>query len=161
MHTWLRRARAAVGMGFAWAVAGALVGGLFELVDNVLPGVFPFIRRVDMWPQTLAIPGFLGGILFSLVLGIVGRRRRFAELSLPQFAAWGAVAGALLGGYALANGAPAYFIGIATLGSAIAAPGSLALARMAEKRDLLNAREDTITARFVESEAREALEDKN
>jgi len=71
------------------------------------------------------------------------------------------VAGTLLGGYALANGAPAYFIGIATLGSAIAAPGSLALARMAEKRDLLNGREDTITARFVESEAREALEDKN
>ena len=71
------------------------------------------------------------------------------------------MAGALLGGYALANGAPAYFIGIATLGSAIAAPGSLAVARMAEKRDLLNAREDAIEARFVESEALEALDDKD
>ncbi len=43
-----------------------------------------------------AVPGFVGGALFSLVLGVAGRHRRFEELSLPRFAAWGAVGGVLL-----------------------------------------------------------------
>jgi len=30
----------------------------------------------------------VGGALFSTVLGIAGRRRRFDELSLPRCAAW-------------------------------------------------------------------------
>jgi len=134
---WLRRIRAAFGMGLAWAAAGAVVGGLFEAIDNVLPGALPFIARVDMWPQTLAIPGFLGGVVFSGVLAIAGSHRRFGELSPLRFAAWGAVAGLLLGGLALAAGAPAFFIAITTLWSALAAAGSLALASMAEKRELL------------------------
>jgi hypothetical protein len=139
MRTWPRRIRAAFGMGLAWAIAGAAVGGLFEAIDNVLPGALPFISRVDMWPQTLAIPGFLGGVVFSAVLAIAGSRRRFSELSLPRFAAWGTVAGVLLGGLGMALGAPAIFMGIMALGSAITASGSLVLARMAEKRELLKA----------------------
>jgi len=139
MKRWLRRLRGALGMGLAWALGGALVGGLFELIDNVLPGALPWISRVDMWPQTLAIPGFIGGVVFSVVLGVVGNQRRFGELSLPRFAAWGAAAGVLLGGLAMALGAPAIFLGIMTIGSATAAAGSLALARMAESRELLNA----------------------
>jgi hypothetical protein len=133
-------------MGLAWAIAGATVGGVFEAIDNVLPGALPFIARIDMWPQTLAIPGFLGGVVFSVVLAIAGSRRRFRELSLPRFAAWGAVAGLLLGGLAVAAGAPVLFIGITTLFSATAAAGSLALARMAEKRELLDAGEDAAEA---------------
>jgi hypothetical protein len=138
MKNWLRRIRGALGMGLAWALAGMLVGGLFELIDNVLPGALPFITRVDMWPQTLAIPGFLGGVVFAIVLGIAGSRRRFSELSVPRFAAWGAVAGAVLGGWAVSKGAPILFLGIATVGSTILASGSLALARVAERRALLS-----------------------
>lgn len=134
MRSSLRRIRGALGMGLVWAVGGALVGGLIELIDNVLPGALPWISRVDMWPQTLAIPGFLGGVVFAAVLGIAGGRRRFGELSFARFAAWGALAGLLLGGVAMAVGAPAFFLGITTLASAVAASGSLALARMAEKR---------------------------
>ena len=136
MRNWLRRIRAALGMGLIWAAGGAGVGGVLELIDNLFPGALSFIAKVDMWPQLLAIPGFFGGVVFAMMLGIVGRRRRFDELSFPRFAAWGAAAGLLLGSLAVTIGAPAAFIGITTLGSAIAAAGSLALARIAEKREL-------------------------
>ena len=49
-----------------------------------------------MWPQTLAIPGFLSGLIFSGVLSMTEGRWRFEDLSLPRVGAWGAVAGALI-----------------------------------------------------------------
>jgi hypothetical protein len=153
MTKWLKRVRGVFGMGLAWAVGGALVGGLIELIDNILPGALPMASLVDMWPQTLAIPGFLGGVVFAVVLGIVGSRRRFGALSLPRFAAWGAVAGLLLGGLGVWAGAPLYFLGITTLGSVIAASGSLVLARMAERRELLNAGEDAAALGVAGGEA--------
>lgn len=148
-------------MGLAWAVGGMLVGGLFELIDNVLPGALPFISRIDMWPQTLAIPFFLGGVIFSVVLAIAASRRRFGELSLPRFATFGAVAGLLLGGIGMSKGAPLLFLGITTFASAIAASGSLVLARMAEKRDLLNSGEDVSDVGLAEGEVKELLGDRD
>jgi hypothetical protein len=144
-------------MGLLWAAGGAGVGGVIELLDNVLPGGLAMASAVDMWPQTLAIPFFLGGVLFSVVLGIAGRRRRFDELSLPQFTAWGAVAGLLLGLRAVTAGAPVIALGITTLGSAIAAAASLALARRSEDRELLAAGADVADAGLTEAEARELL----
>jgi hypothetical protein len=126
-------------MGVAWAIGGALVGGLIELIDNVLPGALPFARGVDMWPQTLAIPGFLGGVIFGVVLMIAARRRRFSELSVSRFAALGAGAGILLGGIGVSNGLPVAVLGITTVGGALAAAGSLMLARVAERRDAVDA----------------------
>ena len=157
MQKLLRRIRGAVGMGLIWAAGGAGIGMLIELMANVLPGGLPMASAVDMWPQTLAVVGFLGGAVFATVLGIAGGRRRFDELSLPRFAAWGAVAGLLLGVLAVAMGADAVFIGITTVGSAIAAAGSLALARMAEGRGLLDAGADVAEVRLTEGEAQELL----
>jgi hypothetical protein len=139
VKTWLRRIRAVVGMGLIWAVGGLFLGGLIELLDNVLPAAHPFTRLIDMWPQTLAILAFRRGVLFAVVLGIVGGRRRFEEFSLSEFAAWGAAAGLVLGAVAMALGAGVVFAGITTLLSAIAGAGSLVLARMAESRGLLGA----------------------
>jgi len=129
-------------MGLTWAGAGALVGGLMEAIANFVPS----LNAVDMWIPLFVIPGFVGGVLFSVVLGIAGRNRRFDELSLPRFAAWGAVPGLLFGlfsfgidGYhgtwwsalrvALAVGAPAL------LGAATAA-ATLAIARKAAGKEL-------------------------
>jgi hypothetical protein len=134
----LRRARAVLGMGLVWAAGGFGVGGMIELLDNVLPGGLDMASAVDMWPQTLAIPGFLGGVVFGVVLGIAGARHRFDELSLPRFAAWGAVAGLLLGGLAIMLGAPLGVIAITALASTIAASGSLVLARFAERPDRIH-----------------------
>ncbi|QJR37220.1 hypothetical protein [Gemmatimonas groenlandica] len=129
MPIWLKRVRATLGMGVLWAVGGIGVGGLIELLDNVLPGGLAMASKVDMWPQTLAIPGFIGGVIFAVVLMIAARRQRFDELSLPTFAAMGAVAGLALGAIAMAIGAPVMFLGIMTVAGTAAATGSLLLAR--------------------------------
>lgn len=141
MKRWLRRIRGAVGMGLVWAIAWAVVGG------GVMEGIVdPHGKILDMWPQTLAIPGFLGGVVFSVVLWMSEGRRRFDELSLPRFGALGGLVGLLLGGLAVGAGAAsgvlplwlraAVIIGPVTLLGAVSASGSLALARMAERREL-------------------------
>ena len=135
MNNLLRRLRGAIGMGIFWALGGAFLGGLIELLDNI--GVaWRWIDGVDMWIPLLAIPGFFGGIAFSLVLGIAGHHRKFEELSLLKFTAWGAISGLILGGIALALGIniPVLFVLTApALFCASAATGTLALARMGER----------------------------
>lgn len=93
MKKWLKRIRGAIGMGLTWAVGGWLVGVAIEVIHNVWPN--PLGSLVDIWPATLAYPAFLGGVVFSTVLAIAGRRHRFDELSLARFAAWGALGGLL------------------------------------------------------------------
>jgi hypothetical protein len=168
MNKWRRRVRGALGLGLIWAAGGALVGFGIELIHNVWPN--PLGSLVDIWPAALAMPAFCGGVAFSVVLGIAGRRRRFDELSLPGFAAWGAVAGLLVSlipaamvalRLASAN-APLWQITAALAaplipGIAFAAAGSLALARMAEDRELLVAARDVADAGLTDDEARELL----
>lgn len=153
MKQWLRRIRGALGMGLTWAVGWALVGVLIGVTSKLLPGLpwDSFFEVFDAPLPALAIPGFFGGVLFSTVLGIAGRRRRFDELSLPRFVACGAVAGLLLSLVPAAlvtvglasvgrQGVDLWQItaaisGPLTLLSAVSAAGSLALARIAEKRE--------------------------
>ena len=148
MKRWLRRLRGAIGLGLTWAVAGFGGGMVIELVWNVWPG-FPLGPMADIWPMALAVPGFMGGAAFSAVLGIAGRNRRFDELSLPRFAAWGALGGVALGGLLMAIGLgaavpsllvrSALIMGPLALGTAVAASGSLLVARLAEP-DLIEER---------------------
>lgn len=168
MKTLLRRIRGALGMGLTWAVAGFCAGGGIELIHNIWPN--PLGSAVDIWPATLAIPGLFGGVAFSVLLGIAGRRRRFDELSLPLFAAWGALGGLLVSlmpaliitlgilnpGVALWRLTAALAVPFA-LGGAIAAAGSLALARMADDRALLDAGRDVADVGLTREEARELL----
>ncbi len=136
---WWKRARAAMVMGVLWAGGGFAIGGLIELLDNVLPGGLSFASRVDMWPQTLAIPGFIGGLIFAVIVMVAGGHSHFHALSLRRFAGWGALAGSLLGVLALGMGAPLAFIGITASVGAIGGTVSLLLARMANRRELLGA----------------------
>ena len=142
MKSWLRRLRGAVGMGLTWAIAWAVVGG------GIMEGIVdPHGRILDMWPQTLAIPGFIGGVVFAGMLWAAEGRRRFDELSLPRFGALGALVGVVLGGLAVAAGAAsgvgalwlraAVIVAPVTLLSAASATGSLALARKAQQREAL------------------------
>ncbi len=120
-----------------------------------------------MWPQTLAIPGFLGGAVFSVVLWIANGRRRFDELSLSRFGALGAVTGLLLGALVVAAGAGSgalplglravVIIAPVTLMSALSAAGSLALARMAKEQALPDPGADVADVELTGGEARERL----
>jgi hypothetical protein len=147
--SWLRRIRGAIGMGVTWAIAWGLFGlliGLTSLVTPFLPWD-TFFKYFDAPLPALAMPGFFGGMIFSVVLGTVARNRRFNELSMKKFTAWGALGGALLSlvpvtlvTTGLATPAPWLDIWLATaviapplilLGAGSAA-GSLAIARKGE-----------------------------
>ena len=173
MKKWLRRIRGAAGMGVTWAAGWALAGVLIGVTSTLLPGLpwDSFFEVFDAPLPALAIPGFFGGVFFSMVLGIAGRRRRFSELSLPRFAAWGAVGGLLLilfpfalvaVGLASREGSDvgAWEI-IAAIGgpfillSTVSASGSLMLARMGEDRELLEASKDVAEVGIAGGEAQE------
>ncbi|MEJ2540806.1 MAG: hypothetical protein P8188_12690 [Gemmatimonadota bacterium] len=159
MRGWTRRIRGALGLGLTWALGWAGIGLLIELITEFVPGWNGAL--VDMWPQTLAVPGFMGGAAFSLVLGIAGRRRRFDELSLPGFAAWGALGGLLVSGSIVASSGvtvPALIVsGVVTLLCAGSAVGTLALARLADDRELLAAGGDVAQVGLTDGESRELL----
>lgn len=150
MSTWLRRSRAALATGVTWAITWA-IGGILIGVSSVLFPSLPwwdaFFAFFDAPLPMLAIPGFVGGLLFSGVLRVAGRRHRFHDLSLPRFAAWGALGGLLVAlvpaalvGLGLATLAEGLGVGALVLAlagplmlfSAVSAAGSLALARKGE-----------------------------
>lgn len=152
MRSWLRRIRAALGMGLIWGVGWAIVGG--AIMEGI---VDPHGKILDMWPQTLAIPGFLCGAVFSVILGIAARGRKFEELSLPRFGALGAGTGLLLGVLAAATGPAslplwlraAVVITPLTILSAASATASLAVARLGERRGLRAAGTDDADVRLT------------
>jgi len=142
MKKWLRRLRGAVVMGLTWAVGWTLFGMFGVVLTYTL---FPDLPDIfDVWIPVFAYPGFLAGVGFSVVLRAVEGRRRFEELSLPRFAAFGAVGGFLVGALATALGvghapgaALAAILGATTLLGAASASGTLALARKGDDRALL------------------------
>ena len=147
MMQWGRRVRGALVMGVMWALVWAPVALLLGILV-----IDPDNSMDEMWPVVGALPGFVGGVVFSIVLAIAARRRRFDELSVPRFAAWGALAGFIVGMLPFVLGTPTSavplwqlalaIVGAITLLCAASAAGSLALARMGERRE----RGDTLTA---------------
>jgi hypothetical protein len=138
MKKWLRRIRGAIGMGLTWAAGWTVVGMLgvvvfYSLFPNV-PDVF------DVWIPVFAYPGFLAGVGFSVILRVAEGHRRFDELSLPRFAAWGVVGGLLVGALVAAMllgsvppTALAAIMGTTALLGAGSAAGTLALAGREDK----------------------------
>src|SRR5262245_3342385 len=79
LMNWIRRIRGAIGMGVTWAVLWGFAGVLLAAVNSVMPGLGWFFRIFDAPAPALALPGLVGGTLFSIVLGIVARGRKFSE----------------------------------------------------------------------------------
>ena len=143
MKKWLQRIRGALGMGLTWAVGWLGTLTIIEVATWGFGG--PLVGNLVIF----AAGGFVAGTAFSVALGIAGGRRRFDEMSLPRFAAWGAVGGLVTSGLLLAiYPGPllsSMIVGsIVTLLSAGSAAGSLALARRAEDRELLEAGEEAL-----------------
>lgn len=137
MKTWLRKLRGAIGLGLTWGLSWFAAGMVLLLIVGPDAADVPF-------PMGFGLLGFLAGVTFSGILGLVAGRRRFEELSVTQFAIWGGGAGVLFAGL---------FTGVAQLGlrgfmvlgpvlgvaGAACAAGTLALARLAEGGDQLEA----------------------
>lgn len=153
MTSLLKRIRGAIGLGLTWAV----VWGMFGAVLGTIMGFPEFGFDVALffaWRD--AGLGFVGGTMFASVLRLTEGRRRFDELRLPRFAAWGGLGGMLIGtGYIGAwwlmtgigpDAATVQWLATPILLGAVSASGSLALARVADDRQLLEegAKTDTI-----------------
>ena len=94
MKKWLKRIRGAIGMGLTWAAAWGGVSAIIGLFSGggfsgALFGAFVLVVG-------FGVIGFVAGAGFSVVLGLAEGRRRFDQMSLPRFAAWGALGGLLL-----------------------------------------------------------------
>lgn len=136
MKRWLQRLRGTIGMGLTWSLGWFVAGGVFRLIVGPGTDDVPF-------PIRFGLVGFLAGVTFSGVLGVVERRRGFDELSLPRFAGWGALAGLVLfGAFALTagpGGEPLFLAPLFAIAAAGSATGTLAVARRAGARESLDA----------------------
>lgn len=159
MSAWLRRVRGVLGMGVIWAIGGLGVAAVIEGADNVTPGGIPAIHVIDMWPPVLLVAGFVGGVVFGILLGIVGARRRFESFSLPAFTALGAATGVLLAGVVAATGGPMLAAAVALVSGTIGGAASLVVARVAERRGLLRGAAAAEQARLADREAHDMLRD--
>ncbi len=161
MKRWLKRIRGALGMGLAWAAVWTGVGAIVGVVAWVL-GLDP-ASGIAEGAAVGVIMGFVAGAAFSTVLGITEGRRRFDEMSLPRFAAWGAVGSFLLALPLLLLSDPLALdwvfgiSGVVALLGAGSAAGSLALARRADDRELLEHGADVADIGLTEEEKREPL----
>ena len=88
MRKWLRRIRGAIGMGLTWGAAWSAVG-------SVPRWIFGINTDVPI-PLVLGALAFFAGVIFSTFLALIEGRRRFDQMSLRRFAAWGALSGLLL-----------------------------------------------------------------
>jgi hypothetical protein len=162
MEKWLRRIRGAIGMGLTWALAW-FSAGMVLLVIGLLFGVTADVP----FPVGFGMLGFFAGVTFSGVLGVLGGRRRFDEISLPRFAGWGAAGGFLLSTIFVSVVTlvddPTFISNLVVLGPIFAvagagcAAGSLALARKAEDRGLLDAGAEVEEVGLAGEEERELL----
>lgn len=87
----MRRIRGAIGLGLTWAFAWFAVGMVLLLIVGTDAADVPF-------PLFFGLLGFLSGVSFSGVLGLVEGRRRFDQKSMPRFAAWGGLGSVVLAG---------------------------------------------------------------
>jgi hypothetical protein len=160
----MRRIRGAIGMGVAWALAWFGAGMILLLGFLLLTGS----TGADVpYPLGFGAFGFVAGVMFSGVLGIIEGRRRFDQMSLPRFAGWGAVGGFLLSAVFVVAVAltedPAFLSNLGVLGpvfagaGAASAAGSLALARRAEDRELLDGGAEVAAVELNDGDGRELL----
>lgn len=151
----LRRIKAAAGIGLTWAFAWFSAGMALLFVVGPDAADVPF-------PLFFGLLGFLTGVTFSGLLGLLERNRRFNEMSIPRFALWGALGSALLatGFVAITDisfDSLAFLAPIFGTAGAICAGGTLALARAAEGGEAIETGGDAEEVGLTEAEKRELL----
>jgi hypothetical protein len=154
MRKSLRRIRGAIGMGLTWGAAWCAAGITLAVVTR--------FKADAPFPLIFGVLGFIAGVIFSAILALTEGRRRFDQMSLPRFAAWGAMGGLLLSAV-FAKAASLGWGDVLTIAPtfavacAICASGSLTLARRAGMRELPDIRADSAAAELTDHETRKLL----
>jgi hypothetical protein len=104
----------------------------------------------------------MAGLVFSAVLALTEGSRKFDQMSLPRFAAWGAMGGLLLSVIVAKVGSLGWGDVLAlaptlAIASAVSAAGSLAMARRAVRRELPDSRGNDAEAELSDHEKRKVL----
>ena len=154
MRKWLRRIRGAIGMGFTWGAAWSGAGIVLAVVTR--------FRADAPFPLVFGVLGFIAGVIFSALLALTEGGRTLDQMSLPRFAGWGAMGGLLLSALfaraaSLGWGDVLAVAPTFALACAVCASGSLAMARRAVRRDLLDSRGETAEAALTDHEKRKLL----
>ncbi len=154
MRKWLQRIRGAIGMGLTWGAAWSGAGMVLAVVTR--------FKADAPFPLVFGVLGFFAGITFSACLALTEGRRRFDQMSLSRFAAWGAVGGLALSAIfakaaSLSWGDVLLVAPTFALASAVCASGSLALARKAVGRGLPDVRLDSAAAELSDHERQKLL----
>ena len=154
MGKWLRRIRGAIGMGFTWGAAWSGAGFVLAVVTG--------FKADAPFPLIFGALGFIAGVIFSAFLALTEGRRRFDQMSLPRFAAWGATGGLVLSAVfakaaSLEWGDVLLIAPTFAVACAVCASGSLAVARRAVRAELANIRVDIAEAELTELEKRKLL----
>jgi hypothetical protein len=139
MSTWLKRVRGAALLGLGWAVAWAPIAVVLgtQIVD-------PDNSMDEMWVAIGAYPGFLCGVVFCALLGLMQGRGRLEEVTLPRALTLGALSGIAVGMLPFLIGTynPEFalthpmIVGSFTLLGALSAVGSVLVARIVRRRKL-------------------------
>jgi hypothetical protein len=161
MKRLLRRIRGALGIGLAWAFAWFAAGMVLLFIVGPDAADVPF-------PLGFGALGFVAGVTFSGVLGLMEGRRSFDQMSLPRFAGWGALGGllfsvAFVSAVAIFAEGPSFLWNLTFLGPifagvvGVSAVGSLAIARAGDDGSLLATGEEMRDAAFSKEEAQDLL----
>jgi hypothetical protein len=131
--------------GAVWGAAGFLVAAAFRFQADA-----PF-------PLIFGVLGFLAGVIFSAFLALTEGRRSLGQMSLPRFAAWGAVGSLLLSAVwaraaSLALGDVLAIIPTFAVASAVCASGSLAMARRPLGKELPGSHRDATEVELADHE---------
>jgi hypothetical protein len=141
-------------MGVTWAAAWFAAG--------VVPRWVFGVNTDAPLPLVFGVFGFIAGVVFSAVLTLTEGRRRFDQMSLPRFAAWGAVGGLLLSAIFAKAGSLGWGDVLAlaptlAVASAVCASGSLAMGKRAVRRELPDIRGGIAEAESTDHEKRKRL----
>ena len=154
MGKWLRRIRGAIGMGFTWGAAWSGAGFVLAVVTG--------FKADAPFPLIFGVLGFFAGVIFSAFLALTEGRRRFDQMSLPRFAAWGATGGIVLSAIfakaaSLDWGDVLLIAPTFAVACAVCAAGSLAVVRRVARAELPAIRGDIAEVELTELEKRRLL----
>jgi len=154
MGKWLRRIRGAIGMGFTWGAAWSGAGFVLAVVTG--------FKADAPFPLIFGVLGFTAGVIFSVFIALTEGRRRFDQMSLPRFAAWGATGGIVLSAIfakaaSLDWGDVLLIAPTFAVACAVCASGSLAVARRVARAELPAIRGDIAEVELTELEKRRLL----
>lgn len=161
MPKWLRRVRATVAMGITWALVWAPLGPIIGMIVDADGSMD------EPWILIGALPGFVAGMVFSVVIGIAARKRRLDELSVPRFAGLGALAGVIVSAIPFVIGdlndnvavVPFITVLVSSLAaaSAVSASATLWIAKRAQQKELSAGYDNLENVGLTDSEVKELL----